>query len=150
PVSPLFMRSFDAHGGASRSGGRIALSRVVHSRVGRAVPSTERELLVMRKHAGLLWRIAAGFLLAFAVTTLMQSRNLQAQATPQPAPAALNDPTGATTGTAKDVAVKDPKNPTLGEVMDTVGHNRIAINIVWTLITGFLVMFMQAGFALVE
>ncbi len=34
--------------------------------------------------------------------------------------------------------------------MDTVGHNKIAINIVWTLITGFLVMFMQAGFALVE
>ena len=34
--------------------------------------------------------------------------------------------------------------------MDTVGHNKIAINIVWTLIAGFLVMFMQAGFALVE
>ena len=34
--------------------------------------------------------------------------------------------------------------------MDTVGHNKIAINIVWTLITGFLVMFMQAGFAMVE
>ena len=30
------------------------------------------------------------------------------------------------------------------------GHNKIAINIMWTLITGFLVMFMQAGFALVE
>ena len=34
--------------------------------------------------------------------------------------------------------------------MDTVGHNKISINIVWTLITGFLVMFMQAGFAMVE
>ena len=31
-----------------------------------------------------------------------------------------------------------------------VGQNRIAINFVWTLITGYLVMFMQAGFALVE
>jgi len=31
-----------------------------------------------------------------------------------------------------------------------VGHNRIAINFVWTLICGFLVMFMQAGFALAE
>ncbi len=30
------------------------------------------------------------------------------------------------------------------------GHNKIGINIMWTLITGFLVMFMQAGFALVE
>ena len=34
--------------------------------------------------------------------------------------------------------------------METVGHNKIAINIVWTLIAGFLVMFMQAGFAMVE
>src|SRR3954465_8702272 len=31
-----------------------------------------------------------------------------------------------------------------------VGHNRVAINFMWTLVTGFLVMFMQAGFALVE
>src|SRR4051812_6846119 len=64
--------------------------------------------------------------------------------------AAVNDPTGAVTGTAKDVTVKDPKAPTLDEVMDTVGHNKVAINFVWTLVTGFLVMFMQAGFAMVE
>src|SRR6202012_4901982 len=31
-----------------------------------------------------------------------------------------------------------------------IGKNRAAINMMWTLITGFLVMFMQAGFALVE
>jgi ammonium transporter, Amt family len=31
-----------------------------------------------------------------------------------------------------------------------IGQNRIAINFVWTLVTGFLVMFMQAGFAIVE
>lgn len=31
-----------------------------------------------------------------------------------------------------------------------VGHNKVAINMVWVLITGFLVMFMQAGFAMVE
>ena len=31
-----------------------------------------------------------------------------------------------------------------------IGQNRIGINFVWTLVTGFLVMFMQAGFALVE
>ena len=75
-------------------------------------------------------------------------------AAPAPAPAAPEpkgpDPTGATTGTAADVPVKDAANPTLAEVMETVGHNKIAINIVWTLITGFLVMFMQAGFAMVE
>ena len=34
--------------------------------------------------------------------------------------------------------------------METVGHNKIAINFVWTLLAGFLVMFMQAGFAMVE
>src|SRR5262245_65803193 len=62
----------------------------------------------------------------------------------------LGDPTGAVTGTAKDVTVKDAANPTIGEVMETVGHNKIAINFVWTLLAGFLVMFMQAGFAMVE
>ena len=31
-----------------------------------------------------------------------------------------------------------------------VGQNKIAVNFVWTLVTGFLVMFMQAGFAMVE
>jgi Amt family ammonium transporter len=36
------------------------------------------------------------------------------------------------------------------KLADSVGHNRVAINFTWTLITGFLVMFMQAGFALVE
>ncbi|PYV07110.1 MAG: ammonium transporter, partial [Acidobacteria bacterium] len=64
--------------------------------------------------------------------------------------APVSDPAGTATGTAKDVTVKDSANPTLGEVMDTVGHNKIAINVVWTLLAGFLVMFMQAGFALVE
>ena len=68
-----------------------------------------------------------------------------AAATPKPP-----DPTGAITGTAADVPVKDPANPTVTEVMETVGHNKISINIVWTLLAGFLVMFMQTGFAMVE
>jgi len=33
---------------------------------------------------------------------------------------------------------------------DTTGKNAAAINLMWTLFTGFLVMFMQAGFAMVE
>ena len=37
----------------------------------------------------------------------------------------------------------------LDTVADNVGRNRIFINMAWTLLTGFLVMFMQAGFALV-
>lgn len=46
-------------------------------------------------------------------------------------------------------ALKD-KEPLAAELSNVVGQNRIAINFVWTLVTGFLVMFMQAGFALVE
>jgi len=40
--------------------------------------------------------------------------------------------------------------PLAMKLADNVGHNRVAINFMWTLVTGFLVMFMQAGFALVE
>src|SRR5262249_26995828 len=42
------------------------------------------------------------------------------------------------------------KEPMAIQLADTAGHNKISINFVWTLVTGFLVMFMQAGFALVE
>jgi ammonium transporter, Amt family len=60
------------------------------------------------------------------------------------------DPTGAKTGTIQDVPAAKVGSPTITEIGDAAGHNRISINIMWTLITGFLVMFMQAGFAMVE
>ncbi|HTR80711.1 MAG TPA: ammonium transporter [Bacteroidota bacterium] len=60
------------------------------------------------------------------------------------------DPSGTKTGTIADVPAATPGQPTLQEIGDAAGHNRVAINFVWTLVTGFLVMFMQAGFALVE
>ncbi len=60
------------------------------------------------------------------------------------------DPSGTTTGTAADIGAADPASPTLAEVAAATGHNKVAINMVWVLITGFLVMFMQAGFAMVE
>ncbi len=64
---------------------------------------------------------------------------------------ANGDPGGVTTGTVNDVPVGDAKTGlTLGDVANQVGQNKIAVNFVWTLITGFLVMFMQAGFAMVE
>ncbi|MCX6150703.1 MAG: ammonium transporter [Ignavibacteriales bacterium] len=63
---------------------------------------------------------------------------------------AETDPGGTKTGTVKDVPASKQGDPTLTEVADAVGHNRIATNIMWTLIAGFLVMFMQAGFAMVE
>ncbi len=64
------------------------------------------------------------------------------------------DPTG---GAAGDTAT--PAGDGKGDVPSKLGpedlynrivHNLFSINMVWTLITGFLVMFMQAGFALVE
>src|SRR5216684_6055896 len=70
---------------------------------------------------------------------------------PSPADLAKGDPGGTITGTVNDIPVSDTKaGLTLADVVNQVGQNRIAINFVWTLITGYLVMFMQAGFALVE
>src|SRR4051794_21260 len=101
----------------------------------------------MSRRAGLFCRVAFAIGVTLALAPAITTQTVSAQAA-QAAPA--GDPTGATTGTAKDVTVKDAAQPTLPEVMDTVGHNKIAINFVWTLICGFLVMFMQAGFAMVE
>ncbi len=49
-----------------------------------------------------------------------------------------------------DYTAQTKLEPLAVKLSDSVGHNRVAINFMWTLITGFLVMFMQAGFALVE
>ncbi len=74
-----------------------------------------------------------------------------AAAAPSTATLANGDPGGALTGTISDVPVSDTKaGLTLGDVANQVGQNKIGINFTWTLITGFLVMFMQAGFAMVE
>ncbi|HEX5112468.1 MAG TPA: ammonium transporter [Saprospiraceae bacterium] len=77
-----------------------------------------------------------------------------------PAFSFAQDPSGANTGTIKDVGIDSVaavSDTTVNKIVDAVnaignnsGHNKIAINIIWTLITGFLVMFMQAGFAMVE
>src|SRR5213083_1365707 len=64
---------------------------------------------------------------------------------------AKGDPEGTKTGTVSDIVVSDTKKGlTLADVVNQVGQNRIGINFTWTLICGFLVMFMQAGFAIVE
>lgn len=60
------------------------------------------------------------------------------------------DPSGNTTGTANDVTASTAGQPTLSEVADSAGHNKVSINMVWVLVCGFLVMFMQLGFAMVE
>jgi Amt family ammonium transporter len=60
------------------------------------------------------------------------------------------DPTGGSTGTINDVPAAVSGAPTVTEVANLAGHNKVAINMVWLLVCGFLVMFMQAGFAMVE
>ena len=64
---------------------------------------------------------------------------------------AKGDPAGTITGTVNDIPVTDAKKGlTLADVVNTTGQNVIAANFIWTLVAGFLVMFMQAGFAIVE
>lgn len=46
--------------------------------------------------------------------------------------------------------VQAAQEPLAVQLADAVGQNRVALNLTWVLVTGFLVMFMQAGFALVE
>src|SRR5512135_862542 len=53
---------------------------------------------------------------------------------PKPEARAQGDPDGALTGTVSDVAVSDSKKGlTIGDVVNQVGQNKIAINFVWTL-----------------
>jgi ammonium transporter, Amt family len=60
------------------------------------------------------------------------------------------DPSGAKTGNAADLTAAKQGSPTIAEIADEVGKSKVAVNMVWVLLTGFLVMFMQAGFAMVE
>jgi Amt family ammonium transporter len=64
--------------------------------------------------------------------------------------AVLADATGDKTGGIANVPAQVAGKPTLEEIGAAVGQTRVSINFVWTLIAGFLVMFMQAGFALAE
>jgi ammonium transporter, Amt family len=77
--------------------------------------------------------------------------DLKALAGPKAEDRAQGDPAGTMTGTVADIPVSDSKKGlSIGDVVNAVGQNLVATNFMWTLITGFLVMFMQAGFAAVE
>jgi Amt family ammonium transporter len=64
------------------------------------------------------------------------------------------DPTGAASGVwatpAGDAKGDIPEKLSAQDLYDRMAHNLFSINYVWMLICGFLVMFMQAGFMLVE
>jgi len=64
------------------------------------------------------------------------------------------DPTGSAAGASAAPGVGGsadvPSKLTSTDLYDRIAHDMFSINMVWTLIAGFLVMFMQAGFAMVE
>jgi Amt family ammonium transporter len=118
------------------------------------------------------WRIAVGALFVAALLGGLPAKCLADQA-PQPDPAgiATGDKTSVadaagnsfvvtapTDPTAPDYAQKKKdfdeyqaqvaKEPLAAKLADSVGHVRVAGNFSWTLLTGYLVLFMQAGFAL--
>ena len=99
------------------------------------------------------WIIILGLILAslsLPATGWAQETAPPAVAAGSPAAPRQPDPTGGNTGNASDVPAEKAGEPTMAELVNAVGHNRVAINLVWTLIAGFLVMFMQPGFAMVE
>jgi ammonium transporter, Amt family len=88
---------------------------------------------------------------AAAAPTPITDEDIKNVPTPKPEEKAAGDPAGTITGTAADIPLSDPKKGLMiGDVVTMLGQNLIATNFVWTLVTGFLVMFMQAGFAIVE
>jgi Amt family ammonium transporter len=111
---------------------------------------------------GMQWVLAVVVLVFVSLVVL--SPVSRAEDTAAPAAAALQpDPSGANSGGAADVVGATAGAPTADDMQklaaneplaaklaDVVGHNRVAINFVWTLVCGFLVMFMQAGFAMAE
>ena len=71
-----------------------------------------------------------------------------------PAKPSWPDPTGGAAGAwatpAGDAKGDLPDTLTPGDLYARITHNMFSINMCWTLITGALVMFMQAGFSMVE
>jgi len=69
-------------------------------------------------------------------------------------PPAWPDQTGGAAGVwatpAADAKGDVPDQLKTGDLYDRIAHNLYSINFVWALVAGFLVMFMQAGFMLVE
>jgi Amt family ammonium transporter len=101
-------------------------------------------------------------LLCMIFTTVLTFGTIAGRVYADPAPAP--DAAGTATGSAGDAQdargtainatpvykANSAKEPLAVKSLDAIGQNRVAINIMWTLVTGYLVMFMQAGFAMVE
>lgn len=131
-----------------------------------------RRLRLRKTMRNPLWLLAAICAVMFAGNSrlcMAQTATPATTASATTVPAeAVGDASGTTTGKASDLANangalndKAKKSlevagkhsyygPGMQFLADAEGQNRVAINTVWLLVCGFLVMFMQAGFALVE
>jgi len=110
-------------------------------------------------------------LLSVGVFALLVTPGLAQQAQPDPAGIATGDKTTVVDGAGNPFVVPEPtdkrapdyekqrkafeefqaqaaKEPLTMKLAETVGHVRIGTNFAWTLNTGYLVLFMQCGFAL--
>jgi Amt family ammonium transporter len=111
-------------------------------------------------HAKQKWSTLRLGLAAVAVLVLLVLNALPAFAEDPPPP----DPAGTIIGMAaeslkgvkpveltdSDFSTAQRSEPFAYKLASMVNQNRLGINFTWVLVTGYLVMFMQAGFALVE
>jgi Amt family ammonium transporter len=119
------------------------------------------------------WLACAGsrLFLAFVLVVGFAAGACADDAKPDPAGTATGDKTSAVDAAGNPFVVPEPadknapdyvknkkafddyqaqvaKEPLAAKLADSVGHVRVATNFAWTLNTGYLVLFMQAGFAL--
>ena len=118
--------------------------------------------VMVRLRLGTLALLALATTLTAAGGAVQTARADEAPALPayfsatsaDPAKPTWPDPTGAAAGVwatpAADGKGDVPSALATNDLYDRVAHNVYSINIVWTLVAGFLVMFMQAGFMFVE
>src|SRR5437867_950183 len=79
---------------------------------------------------------------AWADAVAITAADIKGITTPSTDDLAKGDPGGSMTGSAADIVMADSKaGLTVTDVVNQVGQNRIAVNFVWTLVAGFLVMF---------
>ena len=116
-------------------------------------------------------RRASALCLLLLILAVGKSVQAQSQPTPDPAGIATGDKTSVTDAAGNAFVVSEPtdtsapdykekkkafdeyqasvqREPLAVKLADSVGHLKIATNTGWTLSTGYLVLFMQAGFAL--
>jgi len=125
-----------------------------------SVPSNPAIIRALKRPSGGRSRagIRPAIVLALFALFIVAGCASTGEAVPAPGdPGGITTATGANLdglapGTIEDGDYEAAKTtePYAAKLADLIDQNRLGINFVWLLVTGFLVMFMQAGFALVE